>query len=70
MAISYNKLWKLLVDKKMNKADLRKVTGIAPKTMTRLLRDEKVTMPVLHKICFVLEVGVDDIMEILPDAEE
>ena len=42
MAISYNKLWKLLVDKKMSKADLRKAAGIAPNTMTRLRRDEEV----------------------------
>ena len=41
MAISYNKLWKLLVDKKMSKADLRKAAGIAPNTMTRLRRDEE-----------------------------
>ena len=51
MAISYNKLWKLLVDKKMSKADLRKAAGIAPNTMTRLLRDEEVTLSVLNRIC-------------------
>ena len=44
MAISYNKLWKLLVDKKMSKADLRKAAGIAPNTMTRLRRDEEVML--------------------------
>ena len=47
MAISYNKLWKLLVDKKMRKADLRKAAGIAPNTMTRLRRDEEVTLAVI-----------------------
>ena len=51
MAISYNKLWKLLVDKKMGKADLRKAAGIAPNTMTRLRRDEEVTLSVLNRIC-------------------
>lgn len=51
MAISYNKLWKLLVDKKMSKADLRKAAGIAPNTMTRLWRDEEVTLSVLNRIC-------------------
>ena len=51
MAISYNKLWKLLIDKKMSKADLRKAAGIAPNTMTRLRRDEEVTLAVLNKIC-------------------
>ncbi len=70
MAISYNKLWKLLVDKKMSKADLRKAAGIAPNTMTRLRRDEEVTLTVLNKICKTLEVDIGDIMEFLPEAEE
>lgn len=67
MAISYNKLWKLLVDKKMSKADLRKATGIAPNTMTRLRRDEEVTLTVLNRICSTLEVDIGDIMEFLPE---
>ena len=67
MAISYNKLWKLLVDKKMSKADLRKAAGIAPNTMTRLRRDEEVTLTVLNKICSTLEVDIGDIMEFLPE---
>lgn len=67
MAISYNKLWKLLIDKKMSKADLRKATGIAPNTMTRLRRDEEVTLAVLNKICTTLKVDIGDIMEFLPD---
>ena len=66
MAVSYNKLWKLLVDKKMSKADLRKAAGIAPNTMTRLRRDEEVTLTVLHKICATLGVDIGDIMEFLP----
>ena len=67
MAISYNKLWKMLIDKKMSKADLRKAAGIAPNTMTRLRRDEEVTLTVLHKICKTLEVGIGDIMEFIPE---
>ena len=66
MAISYNKLWKLLVDKKMSKADLRKAADIAPNTMTRLRRDEEVTLTVLNRICSTLEVDIGDIMEFLP----
>ena len=66
MAISYNKLWKLLVDKKMSKADLRKAAGIAPNTMTRLRRDEEVTLAVLNKICKTLEVDIGDIMDFPP----
>lgn len=68
MAISYNKLWKLLVDKKMSKADLRKAAGIAPNTMTRLRRDEEVTLSVLSKICSTLNVNIGDIMEFMPEA--
>lgn len=67
MAISYNKLWKLLIDKKMSKADLRKAAGIAPNTMTRLRRDEEVTLTVLYKICSTLGVNIGDIMEFLPE---
>ena len=67
MAISYNKLWKLLIDKKMSKADLRKAAGIAPNTMTRLQRDEEVTLAVLNKICSALEVNIGDIIEFVSD---
>ena len=67
MSISYNKLWKLLVDKKMSKADLRKAADIAPNTMTKLRRDELVTLAILGKICKVLECDYGDIMTYVPD---
>lgn len=67
MTISYNRLWKLLVDKKMSKADLRKIAGIAPNTMTKLRRDQEVTLTVLGRICDVLNVNIGDIMEFLPE---
>ena len=70
MAISYNKLWKLLVDKKMSKADLRKAAGIAPNTMTRLRRDEEVTLSVLNRICVVLDVNIVDVMEFTNDVRD
>ena len=70
MAISYNKLWKLLVDRKMSKADLRKAAGIAPNTMTRLRRDEEVTLTVLNKICKTLDVDIGDIMEFLSKEDD
>ncbi len=69
MAVSYNKLWKLLVDKKMSKADLRKAADVAPNTMTKLRRDEPVTLAILGKICNVLECDYGDIMTYVPDAE-
>ena len=70
MAISYTKLWKLLVDRKMSTAALRKAAGIAPNTMTRLRRDEEVTLTVLNKICTALGVDIGDVMEFLSEEEE
>ena len=67
MAISYNKLWKLLVDKKMSKADLRRAAGIAPNTMTKLRRDEEVSLTVLHKICGALNANIGDIMDFISE---
>lgn len=49
--------------------DLRKAAGIAPNTMTRLRRDEEVTLTVLNKICKTLEVDIGDIMEFLPELD-
>lgn len=67
MAISYKKLWKLLIDKDMTAVDLRLATGIAPNTMTKLRRDEEVSMTVLAKICKVLEANIGDIMDLIPE---
>ena len=61
--ISYNRLWKLLIDKKMSKADLRKATGIASSTLTKLGKDEGVSMEVLLKICIYLDCNVGDIVD-------
>lgn len=69
MAISYNKLWKLLIDKKISKADLRRAAGIAPNTMTKLNRDEEVSMTVLVKVCTVLNANIGDIMDFVPEKE-
>ena len=69
MAISYNKLWKLLIDKKMSKADLRRAAGVAPNTMTKLRRDEEVSMAVLIKICTALNANIGEIMDLIPEKE-
>lgn len=69
MAISYKKLWKLLIDKNMTAVDLRLATGIAPNTMTKLRRDEEVSMTVLVKICTALNVNIGDIMDLIPDSK-
>lgn len=63
MAISYNKLWMLLIDKKMSVADMRKAADIAPNTVTRMKKDQEVTLSVLEKICDVLDVDFGDIIE-------
>ena len=67
MAISYKKLWKLLIDKDMTPVELREKTGIAPNTMTKLRRDEEVSMTVLVKICKVLDANIGDIMDLIPE---
>ena len=67
MAISYKKLWKLLIDKNMSPVELRLATGIAPNTMTRLRRDEEVSMAVLVKICKALDANIGDIMDLIPE---
>lgn len=70
MVISYNKLWKLLIDRKMSKADLRRAAGIAPNTMTKLNRDEEVTLETLGKICQALSANIGDIVDIVPDTSQ
>ena len=69
MAISYKKLWKLLIDKDMSAVDLRLATGIAPNTMTKLRRDEEVSMAVLVKICTALNANIGDIMDFIPEED-
>ena len=67
MKVSYKKLWKLLIDKNMSKADLRKAAEIAPNTMTKLRRDEEVSMSVLIKIASYLDCDISDICEFIKD---
>ena len=70
MAISYNGLWKLLIDKDMSPVMLRQATGIAPNTMTKLRRDEPVAMIVLEKICSALDADVGDIVQFVKVSED
>lgn len=63
LSISYNRLWKLLVDKKMSKADLRRAAEISPNTMTKLRRDEEVSMTVLKRICEYFSCNIGDICD-------
>lgn len=67
MSISYKKLWKLLIDKEMTAVDLRQATGIAPNTITKLRRDEEVSMAVLAKVCAALDANIGDIMDFVQE---
>lgn len=71
MSVSYNKLWKLLIDKNMKRTELRVLAGLSTGTLAKLGKNEGVTTDVLVRVCRVLHCDVGDIMEILPeDAEE
>lgn len=69
MAVSYKKLWHLLIDKNLNKTELRKMSGISPATMSKLSKGENVTTDILLRICMKLNCDVSDIMEIVSDSE-
>ncbi len=63
--ISYNKLWKLLIDKNMNKQDLKKLSGISTASIAKLGKGENITTTVLLKICSALDCNIEDIMEVV-----
>ena len=67
MAVSYKKLWKLLIDKDMKKNDLRLAANLSPSLMSKLGRNDNITTDVLARICKSLNCDVGDIMEMLPD---
>ena len=70
MAISYNKLWKLLIDKGMKKTELVKLAGITSNAMAKMGRNESVQLDTLGKVCAVLNCNVDDVMEFVPDSSK
>ena len=67
MAVTYKKLWKLLIDKDMKKKDLCALAGISSASVTKMGKGGHVTTEVLIKICTTLECTVDDIMDIVPE---
>ena len=69
MAVSYKKLWKLLIDKDMKKKDLEEKAQVSHYTVSKLYRGENVTIDILERICKTLNCTVDDIMEFVPDDE-
>lgn len=64
MKISYNKLWHLMLDKEMNKADLKRAAGISTASIAKLGKGENVTTDILVKICEALDCELSDIMEL------
>ena len=69
MAVSYRKLWKLLIDKDMKKNDLRLSSGISTNALAKLGKNERVTTDVIDKICCALNCDVGDVMEIVEGEE-
>ena len=67
MAISYSKMWKLLIDKNISMADLRKIANIAPNAMTKLRRNETVNLAILSRACAVLQCDFGDIIEYISE---
>ena len=67
MAVSYNKLWKLLIDKEMKKVDLRDQAGLTTNVLAKLGKNEHVSTQSLEKICRILECEVGDILEFIPN---
>ncbi len=70
MPVSYNKLWKLLIDKNMKRTDLRTVAKISTGTLAKLGKNESVSTDVLVRICRALDCDIGDIMEVMPESSE
>ena len=69
MVVSYKPLWHLLVDKNMNKTDLKRATGISSSTLANMVAGKNVSMDVLLKICDTMQCDFADIVEAVPDTE-
>lgn len=70
MDVSYNKLFKLLIDKEMKKTEFAKEVGISANTLAKISRNENVSMDIIVRICRKLDCSVDDILDILPEKRE
>lgn len=70
MGVSYKKLFKLLIDRSMKKKDLQEAAGISSASVSKLAKDEYVSMEVVVKVCAALQVDIGDIMEVLLDGKE
>lgn len=70
MAVNYNKLWKLLIDKGMTKTEMRKRAGLSTNVLAKMGKNETVSMETLARIAAVMECGLDDIVEITTDTDK
>ena len=70
MAVSYKRLWQLLIDRDMKKKDLCAQAGISSASITKMGKNGHVTTEILLKICTALDCRIEDIMEIVPDDKE
>lgn len=70
MKVSYKKLWKLLIDRDMNRKDLSRIAGVSGSTLTKLSKAESVNSDMLVRICTALKCNLWDIMELLPENED
>lgn len=69
MAICYDKLFHLMIDKKISNSQLKDLAGVSANIITRLKRDEYISTESIEKICLALNCGVDDILEFIPEKE-
>lgn len=67
MTVSYNKLWKIMIDRNINKTELRRLSGISTATLAKLGKNQIVSMEALMKICIALQCDIKDICEFIPD---
>lgn len=67
MSVSYDKLWKLLIDKKMNRTDLKEAAGISFNVLAKMGKNEFISMESLHRICLTLNCNIGDIIEFIED---
>lgn len=70
MDVSYNKLFKLLIDKELKKTEFAKKVGISASTMAKLSRNETVSMDIMIRICRTLDCNIEDVMDVLPETRE
>ena len=70
VSVNYSRLWKLLIDKGMNKSQLRQAAGISTNAVAKLGRNEAVSLETLEKVCLALDCGIEDVMEFRPSPDE